>query len=143
MPMRQAGIPVAADTLHRLHPGQRLTLLRAGGIFLHAPSATPRELDLGDGHLVNLTTVSSVPRAFLIRNFLKPGEAEHIKQQAPPLCVNPVLTLFQPCFSPCFTPRRQAKPQMERAGVHFYENEENRGAAVNVRTSTNTFLGAV
>ena len=31
-------------------------------------------------------------------------------------------------------------PQMERAGVHHYENQGDKKAAENARTSTNTFL---
>ena len=42
-------------------------------------------LDLGEGHVLNMTTLSSVPRVFLLKGFLREGEAEHIKARAKPL----------------------------------------------------------
>jgi len=112
----EAGLPLSAEALQQLQPRQRLVLLERGELFLYNPSSTPHLIDLGDGQMANVTTISSVPRVFLIRNFLRDGEPEHVI--------------------------KRAKPQMERAGVHFYETEQDRSAAKQVRTSSNTFPNA-
>jgi len=64
------GIPVARDNMMSLESGKQLTLLDGDELFLYAPQEEDYRIDLGEGHIVTMSTASSVPRAFVLKGDL-------------------------------------------------------------------------